>query len=92
MRRKLISASLLLLATPAFAAPGDWPVYGGENGTRYSQLTQITKGNVQQLQQAWSFPMAVTGDPQTHPLAIDGIVYAYTPSLQVIALDGVSGN
>jgi quinoprotein glucose dehydrogenase len=91
MRRKLISASLLLLATPAFAAPGDWPVYGGENGARYSQLTQITKGNLQQLQQAWSFPMAVTGDPQTHPLAIDGIVYAYTPSLQVIALDGVSG-
>ncbi|HEY4078835.1 MAG TPA: PQQ-binding-like beta-propeller repeat protein [Rhizomicrobium sp.] len=91
MRRKLISASLLLLGTPAFAAPGDWSIYGGENGTRYSQLIQITKGNVQQLQQAWSFPMDAAGDPQTHPLAIGGIIYAYTPSLQVIALDGATG-
>ena len=31
------------------------------------------------------------GDPQTHPLAVDGVVYAYTPSLQVIALDGATG-
>src|ERR1700761_3747033 len=91
MRRKLLSASLLLLGTPAFAAPGDWSIYGGENGTRYSQLTQITKTNVKRLRQAWSFPMAASGDPQTQPLAIGGVVYAYTPSLQVIALDGASG-
>jgi quinoprotein glucose dehydrogenase len=35
--------------------------------------------------------MAGPGDPQTHPLAMDGVVYAYTPSLQVLALDGATG-
>src|SRR6185312_5167328 len=35
--------------------------------------------------------MAEAGDPQTHPLAIDGVVYAYTPGLDTIALDGATG-
>ncbi|HWU55322.1 MAG TPA: PQQ-binding-like beta-propeller repeat protein, partial [Rhizomicrobium sp.] len=47
--------------------------------------------NVGTLQQAWRFDMAEPGDPQTHPLAIGGVVYAYTPSLDTIAMDGASG-
>ena len=79
-------------ATCALAAGRDWAIYGGTaDGNRHSSLTQITKANVGQLAQAWSFPMEAGGDPQTHPLAIDGTVYAYTPSLKVVALDGVSG-
>ena len=42
-------------------------------------------------QQAWRFDMAEAGDPQTHPLAIGGVVYAYTPTLDTIALDGATG-
>ena len=41
--------------------------------------------------QAWRFDMAEQGDPQTHPLAIGGVIYAYTPDLDTIALDGASG-
>jgi quinoprotein glucose dehydrogenase len=74
------------------AADNDWAIYGGtSDGTRYSSLTQITRDNIGQLAEVWSFRMEDGGDPQTHPLAVDGVVYAYTPSLQVIALDGATG-
>ena len=94
-----MNKSILLLAAPLLAAlvgPGfgqgkDWSLYGGEGGRRFSSLGQITRDNIGELQQAWRFDMAEAGDPQTHPLAIDGVVYAYTPSLDTIALDGASG-
>jgi len=79
------------MAVPAAAQGSDWALYGGEGGRRFSSLSQITRANVGKLQQAWRFDMAEMGDPQTHPLAIDGVVYAYTPSLDAIALDGRSG-
>jgi quinoprotein glucose dehydrogenase len=82
----------LMAALPALAADKDWSIYGGTSqGNRYSTLTQITKTNVGSLAQAWHFDMAAAGDPQTHPLAVDGVIYAYTPDLKVIALDGATG-
>ena len=82
----------LMLPLPALAAGADWAIYGGaSDGTRFSTLSQITKANVGTLAQAWRFDMAEAGDPQTHPLAIAGVIYAYTPDLKVIALDGASG-
>ncbi len=72
--------------------PSDWPAYGGHNsGDRYSSLTQITPGNVSQLAPAWQFDMDDPGSSQTQPIVIDGVVYAITPTLDVIALDGASG-
>jgi quinoprotein glucose dehydrogenase len=86
------AVALVLAMGSALAAPGDdWSLYGGTNGNRYSPLTQITRDNIKQLAKAWTFPMDVAGDPQTHPLAIDGVIYAYTPALKVIALDGATG-
>ena len=91
-RLSVLAAPMLLAAlAPAFAQNTDWAVYGGEGGRRFSSLAQITGANVGKLQQAWRFDMTEAGDPQTHPLAIDGVVYAYTPSLETIALDGASG-
>ena len=90
MRRALV-ALVLPLVLPASAQDADWHLYGGENGNRYSTLGQITKDNVASLRQAWVFRMEGPGDPQTHPLAMDGVVYAYTPALQVLALDGATG-
>ena len=89
---KIVFTMALLAAGPALAAGTDWAIYGGTaEGNRYSTLTQITKANVAGLQPAWRFDMTDAGDPQTHPLAIAGTVYAYTPALQVIALDGATG-
>jgi quinoprotein glucose dehydrogenase len=88
---KFAAGLALLLAPPALAQGTDWARYGGEGGRRFSSLTQIDRSNVARLAQAWRFDMAEAGDPQTHPLAIDGTVYAYTPSLDTIALDGATG-
>ena len=83
---------LAALTAPAFGAGADWPLYGGTaEGTRSSTLVQITRDNVKDLAPAWTFTMDETGDPQTHPLAIGGVVYAYTPTLKTIALDGATG-
>jgi quinoprotein glucose dehydrogenase len=81
----------LLLTAPALAQGANWDRYGGTGGRRFSTLTQINRANVARLGEAWRFDMAEAGDPQTHPLAVDGVVYAYTPSLDTIALDGASG-
>lgn len=87
----LVPVLLAALLRPVFAMDRDWSLYGGEGGRRFSSLAQISRANVARLRQAWRFDMAELGDPQTHPLAIGGVVYAYTPALDTIALDGASG-
>ena len=71
----------------------DWPVYGGTlESTHYSPLTQINRTNVAKLRVAWMFDSQEDGGLQTNPIVIDGILYAYTPSQKVIALDAATGN
>lgn len=89
--RILFLAAGLAAITPAVAQNADWPIYGGEGGRRFSSLSQINAVNVGNLVQAWRFEMGEPGDPQTQPLAIGGVVYAYTPGLDTIALDGATG-
>jgi quinoprotein glucose dehydrogenase len=70
----------------------DWPVYGGQlAGDRYSHLTQINRHNVSQLKVAWTYNSGEKGGLQTSPLVVGRVVYAYTPTQKVIALDGASG-
>lgn len=73
----------------------DWQVYGGGAGSiRYSALDQVNRANVRQLQVAWTFE---TGDAfpgsemQCNPIVVDGVLYATTPKLRVIALDAATG-
>src|SRR5450631_4554373 len=78
--------------TSYLQSPGDWPVYGGNSeAQRYSALTQINRRNVAQLKFAWRFDSAERGDPETNPLIADGVLYAYSPTLKVIALDAAGG-
>jgi quinoprotein glucose dehydrogenase len=88
--------AIFLLLAAALAAPAaEWPVYGGgPDNIRYSRLSQIHRGNVRDLKVAWSFDTgdAFTGsEMQCNPLVIDGVLYATTPRLRVIALDAASG-
>ena len=70
----------------------DWPVYGGTpENSRYSSLAQINRENVKQLQVAWSFDSGETGGLQTSPIIVGGVLYAYTPSQKVIALNAATG-
>ncbi len=73
-------------------AAADWPVYGGSVlNDRYSTLHQINRGNVKDLKVAWTYDTRQTGGLQTNPLIIGNILYGYTPTQQVIALDAASG-
>jgi quinoprotein glucose dehydrogenase len=70
----------------------DWPVYGGQAADdHYSPLTQINRTNVKSLKVSWSFDTRETGGMETNPLIVGRVLYAYTPSQKVIALDAASG-
>jgi quinoprotein glucose dehydrogenase len=77
--------------TSRLVTDADWALYGGTDGTRYSRLTEITRDNVKLLQPAWTVRLPGASDLEAHPLAVNGVVYAYTPELKVIALDGATG-
>jgi quinoprotein glucose dehydrogenase len=73
----------------------DWPAYGGGlDDIRYSPLKQINRKNVTALQVAWTVD---TGDGfrgselECNPLIINGVLYATTPKVNVIALDAATG-
>ncbi len=67
-------------------------MYGGApEDTRYSSLAQINRENVKKLQVAWTYDTGEAGGLQTSPLIVDGVLYAYTPTQKVIALDARTG-
>ena len=91
----LSSHGLLLLlslwVTAGWASDHDWQYAGNPAGQRYSALRQIDRANVKKLKLAWRYDAPEQGDPQTNPLVVDGVLYAYTPTLKVIALDAATG-
>jgi glucose dehydrogenase len=70
----------------------DWPVYGGQAaGDHYSSLSQINRKNVQKLQVAWKFDAEEEGGLETSPIIVGRVLYAYTATQKVVALDASSG-
>ena len=78
-------------------AADDWRVRGGDPGnSRYSALDQINSGNVAHLQVAWTYhtgdlPPNGHGEIQATPIVVDGVLFATTPKLAVIALRADKG-
>ncbi len=93
------SAVLGLFAFSVSCAPGgpnnaDWPINGGVGNARYSPLTQITRENVQQLQVAWTYESGdhfTASEMQSNPVVVDGVLYATTPTMQVVAVNAATG-
>ncbi len=90
--------ALALLAPPLLTAQSrtvDWPTYGGSwANIRYSKLGQITPANVDQLRVAWTYETHDEfpgSEMQSNPIVVDGVLYATTPKLRVIALDAATG-
>ena len=98
--------SLAILLATLFACssetPGqsnlntDWDTYLGNPGrTHYSELTQITRENVGQLELAWKYDSGElregSSSMYTSPLIIDGVLYGLSPRLHAFALDAASG-
>jgi quinoprotein glucose dehydrogenase len=91
----LLSGNVTLRAQSAAEGNRDWPVYnGGADGTHYSPLAQINRKNVSQLQVAWTYDAADAfpgSEMECNPLIVNGVLYATTAKLNVIALDAATG-
>jgi quinoprotein glucose dehydrogenase len=78
-----------------------WPTYSNDpGGTRYSPAKQIDRGNVSQLQVAWTYRTgALPHDEELDkkaafeatPILVGGKLFLSTPYDHVIALNAVSG-
>ncbi len=70
----------------------DWPAYGGSAADdRYSPLKQINRDNVRQLKVAWTYDTAEEGGLQTNPLVVGRVLYGFTPTQKLFALDAATG-
>ncbi len=82
-----------LAATPT----RDWVSVGNDRGRmRYSPLDQINLGNIQRLERVWTYS---TGELErggriieSTPIVIEGMLYATTAYLKVIALNAATGD
>ena len=85
------SVGLCLACSVAAGQNTGWTVYnGGPDGDHYSPLTQINRGNVNGLKVAWSFDTGEKGVLEDNPLIVGRVLYAYTQSQKVIALDAAT--
>jgi quinoprotein glucose dehydrogenase len=75
----------------AIPATTDWLRDGGPLSDHYSPLTQIDASNVVNLEVAWQVDLE-DGRLQAQPLVLDGVVYLPTPSGNLLAVDGATGN
>jgi alcohol dehydrogenase (cytochrome c) len=76
--------------------PQNWLTYSGNlSGQRYSPLTQITPGNVKNLELQWVFQARRPAEPaekfEATPLVVDGIMYTVLAPNHVVALDAATG-
>ena len=86
-----LTAGVAAVATLGAQSSGGkwWPGYsGGADNSRYFESRQINKGNVSQLQQAWTYPY---GDTSFNPIAIRGAIYGRGRNGSLVAVDARTG-
>ena len=72
--------------------PQNWLTYSGTvNGQRYSPLTQITPGNVKNLELQWVWQAKSLEKFEATALVVDGVLYTIEAPNNVYALDAVTG-
>jgi glucose dehydrogenase len=72
--------------------PGNWLTTGRTySEQRYSPLTKIDAGNVQQLGLAWFLDLDTHRGQEATPLVIDGVLYSTSAWSKVQAIDAASG-
>jgi glucose dehydrogenase len=69
--------------------PREWRDYaGGPDSSRFVAATQIAKGNVAQLQVAWTYP---DGDTDFNPLVVRDVIYTRARGNTLVAVDAATG-
>ncbi|WP_394179241.1 lanthanide-dependent methanol dehydrogenase XoxF5 [Yoonia maritima] len=98
-KTKYLVAALLLSSTVMASAndelmslmddPNQWAIQTGDYANqRYSELDQINKDNVGDLQVAWTFSTGVLRGHEGSPLVIGDVMYVHTPFPNIVyALD-----
>jgi len=84
----------LTASAVAFAqqSASDWPSYGLDHTEqRFSQLTQINRGNVSQLKLDWALDVPNAVSINSTPLTVDGVIYFSADRAIVHAVDAASG-
>ena len=72
--------------------PQQWLTYSGSyDGTRYTPLDQINRGNVRRLSLQWVFQTGIRGWHETTPLVVDGVMFLTAPQNHAFALDVRTG-
>ena len=72
--------------------PQNWLSHGRDYGEqRFSPLTNINKGNVQELGLAWEFDMQSMRGLEATPLVVDGVMYVTSTWSRVFALNAKTG-
>ena len=94
---------LVMSQSNGVSAPGtpfanhaiEWGVYSGNpESTHYSQLAQINRDNVKDLQVAWEFDSGdafPSSENECNPIVVNGVLYATTPKVNVVALNAATG-
>ena len=78
--------------TRAAQEPQNWLTYWGSYASEhFSELTQIDRRNVSQLQARWAVSMPGGSPLQATPIVVDGFMYVSGPPGDVYALDARSG-
>ncbi len=85
----VVAAALGGVLIAARPAPREWRDYaGGPDSSRFVAATQITKGNVGQLQVAWAYP---DGDTDFNPLVVRDVIYTRARGNALVAIDAATG-
>jgi quinoprotein glucose dehydrogenase len=95
-------ALLAIAAVPTASAQdgaASWEHYGGgQHGMQFSSLSQISRDNVADLEEAWRFRTGELGEGhrepfafQANPILVEGRLYFPTGSAIVFALDPATG-
>ena len=96
-RRSASWLGIAVLAMASASASGqstEWPHYGNDQAnTRYSPLTQINTGNVQNLKVVWAHSLGTLETQESSPLVVGDTLYvtSSTGPRYVFALDAKTG-
>ena len=91
-----VIGSLVASCSPVQDESVSWSGYGGDaKQIRYSPIAQLNASNVGKLEVAWTFHTGDTLGPysqlQCNPIVVDGVFYATTGGLNLVALDAATG-
>jgi quinoprotein glucose dehydrogenase len=85
----LAACSALAITTAQSPTERWWTGYGnGPDNSRYVPSTQVTRGNVTQLQVAWTYPF---GDAGSSPIVVRGVIYGRGRNGSLVALEAATG-